>query len=74
MDCSVQYTVSGACPKQEIRERGRGMDTVPRVGIFQLNEMAPWTTDACNTVSGAVRAPHIVCVVEQDSGAGRLPR
>lgn len=40
MDCSVQYTVSGARPKQEIRERGHGMDTIPRAGTIQLDEMA----------------------------------
>lgn len=27
MDCSVQYTGSGAYPKEGIRERGHGMDT-----------------------------------------------
>ena len=39
MDCSVQYTVSGARPKQEIRERGNGMDTIPLSEKNQLDEM-----------------------------------
>ena len=40
MDCSVQYTASGARPKQEIAERGHGMNTIPRGEMNQLDEMA----------------------------------
>jgi hypothetical protein len=36
MDCSVQYTESGACPEEEIRERGRGVHTGPRAWTAQL--------------------------------------
>jgi hypothetical protein len=38
MDCSVQYTESGACPKEEIRERGRGVHTAPRAWLIQLQD------------------------------------
>jgi len=36
MDCSVQYTQSGARPKREIGERGYGVDTGPRGSMVQL--------------------------------------
>lgn len=46
MDCSLQYTGSGACPKQEIRERGCRADAAPRAERLQVDGLTPWTLNA----------------------------
>jgi hypothetical protein len=45
MDCSLQYTGSGACPKQEIRERGCRVDAAPRAERVEVDELASKTLD-----------------------------
>ena len=67
MDCSLQYTGSGACPEEEIRERRAGVGTVPRASMLQ-----PWIGIRVDTVGCALvlrtasfltfwRTPVMVC-------------